>query len=194
MGLSKDYKSPIPGGESGTWKIDRFTVTVEDESLGRMRALYSFSSRGRFVPAGTYTRLRNNGTLVMSDTPDEIRDHREPIRRAKGTCLLNGLGLGVVADIILQKPEVEKVWIVEVNLNVVNLVFPYFEKKYGEKVSLVIDNALLYKPKIGIRFDMVWHDIWNHISMDNLPEMKTLHRKYGRRCDWQGSWCRDWLK
>jgi len=194
MSLSKDYKSPIPGGESGTWKIDRFTVTKEDESLGRIRATFSFSSRGRFVPAGTYTRLRDNGTLVMSDTPDEIRDHYEPIRRAKGTCLLNGLGLGVVADIIMEKPEVEKVWIVEKSIDVINLVSPYLKGKYGNKVYLVPHDALLYKPPKGMRFDMVWHDIWNHISMDNLPEMKTLHRKYGRRCDWQGSWCRDWLK
>ena len=38
------------------------------------------------------------------------------------------------------------------------------------------------------------HDIWDDICLDNLETMATLHRKYGRRCDWQGSWKRDWLK
>jgi hypothetical protein len=23
-----------------------------------------------------------------------------------------------------------------------------------------------------------------------LVEMRSLHRRYGSRCDWQGSWCR----
>ena len=193
MTFYKDYKSPIPNGVSGNWKIDRFTVTKEDESFGRLRAVISFSSRGRFVPAGTYTRLTNNGTLVMSDTPDEIKDHWEPIYKAKGTCLLNGLGLGIVTDIILRKPEVEQVWIVENSIGVIDLVFPYFKEKYGNKIVLVLHDALTYKPPKELRFNMVWHDIWNHISTDNLPDMKTLHRKYGKRCDWQGSWCRHWL-
>lgn len=38
---------------------------------------------------------------------------------------------------------------------------------------------------------MVWHDVWDYIDANNLTQMHALHRKYGRRADWQGSWCRD---
>ena len=51
-------------------------------------------------------------------------------------------------------------------------------------------DALEYKPPRGEQYDVVWHDIWPNICTDNLPEMHKLHRKYGRRCNWQGSWCR----
>ena len=39
-------------------------------------------------------------------------------------------------------------------------------------------------------FDAVWHDIWDEISDENLPEMHKLHRKYGQRANWHGSWAR----
>ena len=50
-------------------------------------------------------------------------------------------------------------------------------------------DALQFMPR-GMKFTVVWHDIWNHICSDNLPDMHKLHRKYGRRTDWQGSWAR----
>lgn len=36
--------------------------------------------------------------------------------------------------------------------------------------------------------------IWPEIVTTNLPEMTRLHRKYGRRVGWQGSWCREQLQ
>jgi hypothetical protein len=39
----------------------------------------------------------------------------------------------------------------------------------------------------------VWHDIWLDLCTDNLEGMGKLHRKYGRRTDWQGSWEKDRL-
>jgi hypothetical protein len=51
-----------------------------------------------------------------------------------------------------------------------------------------------YRPDAGARFGAIWHDIWDSICEDNLDQMKTLHRRYGRRCDWQGSWGRDTIE
>ena len=31
-------------------------------------------------------------------------------------------------------------------------------------------------------------------AVDDKPKMTTLHRKYGRRCDWQSSWSRDMIR
>jgi hypothetical protein len=67
------------------------------------------------------------------------------------------------------------------------LVWPNYE---GQRCEVVCSSALDYKPPKGVTYGAVWHDIWDAICVDNLDEMKKLHRKYGRRADWQGSWCR----
>ena len=193
----EQYKSDIPEGQDGPWCVEQFTVTEEDEKLERMRAAFSFGSRGRFVPAGTYTKLTRNGFLVMSDTPDEIGDHMYAFHQARGRVLVNGLGLGIFTKMVLNKPEVSRVVVVEIALEVINLVGTHLKKQYGDRLILVCDDALTWKPPKGAHYDVVWHDIWDDICIDNLESMKRLHRRYGRRCDWQGSWCRErceWLR
>jgi hypothetical protein len=187
----RGYKSEVPEGKCWPWAVERFTVSPDDEKFGRLRAAISFSSWGRFVPAGIYTRLTRNGAVIMSDTPDEIRDHSEAVYRAHGNILLNGLGLGVVLDLCLQKPEVGLATVVEKSPEVIDLVGKYFQDKYRRRLVIWNEDALTHKPHKGIRYDMVWHDIWDDLCADNLEDMKKLHRKYGRISDWQGSWGRD---
>lgn len=191
--MSRSFKVDLPEGESGDWKVERFTVSEKDEKWGRMRAMVSGSSAGRFVPAGTYTALKRRGEMIMSDTPDEIRDHREPIREAKrlGSTvhLVNGLGLGMVTAAMLENGA-EKVIAVERSEDVIALVAPTLQRRYGDRFEVRQADALEYRPPVGERYGVVWHDIWDNICSDNLPEMHKLHRRYGRRCEWQGSWAR----
>uniref|UniRef100_A0A6M3L984 Methyltransferase n=1 Tax=viral metagenome TaxID=1070528 RepID=A0A6M3L984_9ZZZZ len=186
-----EYKSTIPEGVSGNWKVEKFIVSEFDEKLEIMRSMFSFSSRGRYTPQGDYTRLMRNGTCVMSDTPDELRDQRFAILEAKNHVLINGLGLGCIAELCLMKPEVSFVTVIEISEDVINLVGNYLKAKYPDKLNIVLADAMEFKPLKGAKFGMVWHDIWDNICSDNLPEMKKLHRKYGRYTEWQGSWCRE---
>jgi hypothetical protein len=180
----------IPEGKSGDWSIQRFTVSKEAERFGQLRAMISSSSRGRYVPTGTYIKLVHSNEIVMSNTPDELNDCREFLYKAKGNVLINGLGLGMVLEACLVKPEVTHVTVVEISQDVINLVGLFFKEKYGDRLTIINADALEYKPTKGSRFGAVWHDIWNNICADNLYEMKKLHRKYGRKSDWQGSWGR----
>lgn len=169
----------IPEQGKGKFRIERFTTDCID--FGAML-------RGRSVPIGkTFTRLMRGDTVVMSDTPAEMRDHIGAVRNAKGSCLINGLGIGMVLKAILAKPEVTDVTVVELEQDVIDMVAPHYA---DPRVTIVCANALAYKPPKGKRYGMVWHDIWDTITADNLPQMATLHRRYGRRVDWQGSWCR----
>lgn len=174
-------KVTIPAGVSGAWKIDHVTVTAEEAKWEALRAMRT----GRMVPAGTYTRLRRGHTTVMSDTPDEMRDHREPVMRATGSVLINGLGLGVVLRAILKKPEVTDVTVIEASEDVLGLVQPHYS---DPRLTIVKSDAFTWTPPKGKRYQVVWHDIWDHITPDNLPQMTKLKRKYGRRADWQGCW------
>lgn len=183
----------VPEGKSGTWSVERFTVDG-DETIRKIQDMMDiFHGNGsRFVPNGSYYRLRDDSTIVMSNTPAEIRDHkdfRSEVRRRGGHVLINGLGLGMALEMIM--PFAEHVTVVEKSLDVIRLVGDHYLNKFAGKLTIVHADALDYVPPKGARYTVVWHDIWNTMSADNLPEMHKLHRKYGRRCDWQGSWGRD---
>jgi hypothetical protein len=192
-----EFVQTIPRRECGEWRVEQHTVSAEDAKFDGLRAIVT--GRGRFTPAGTYIGLKRGRELVMSNTPDEIRDCSEPVFQARirgGHVLINGLGLGWVAAQILSHEKVERVTVVEIELDVMALVSPSLEKVFGDRVEIVHANAFTYPDRLipGTRFSVVWHDLWTTICTDNLPEMARLHRRYGKRCDWQGSWSRHLCK
>jgi spermidine synthase len=174
----------IPEGQSGDYRIEHFSVS-EDRS--RQTAIRAW--RDEYVPAGDYTRLMRRGTVVMSDTPMEMRTNWPIISAARGRVLINGLGIGMVLQRILAKPEVEHVVVVEISDDVIKLVGPSFAG--DSRVTIIHADALEYAPPSGERFDVVWHDIWDDVCSDNLPDMRKLHRRYGKRSAWQASWRRE---
>lgn len=143
--------------------------------------------KGRgYIPEGEYTSLTCKGRgIVMSDTPDEMRDHYHAFWKAKGHVLINGLGLGMVLGAILRKPEVEHVTVIEIDPDVIDLVGPHYA---CGRLTIINVDAFEYVPPKGARFGAAWHDIWDDYCADNLPEMTRLKRRYGRRADWQGCW------
>jgi len=172
----------LKDGVSGIWSVSTFEVPQNDLSQRISMLKY-----GRGVPAGVYKQLKRRGTVVMSNTPDEIRDYSLFTHLAKGSILINGLGIGCVVKVLLDKPEVSKITVIEKSEDVIKLVAPYFTDK---RLSIIHADAFEYVPPKGERFNFVWHDIWDYICADNLPEMSKLHRKYGRKTDWQDSWAK----
>ena len=178
----KQIPISVPDGISGDWRVETFTVSKEEADFANIRAMFRPLER---IEPGTYKRLMNGRTVVMSNTPMEIDTNRDILREARGQVLINGLGLGMVLTFILAKPEVEHVTVVEKNADVIALVGPTFA---NERLTIVHADAFEYQPKKGVRFAAVWHDIWNFVCSDNLAEMAKLKRKYARRADWQGCW------
>lgn len=180
----------VPVGIKDGVMIQRVVVTEEDERFTRIRAAIK-GSRRTVVPQGVYTHLRFGGELWMSDTRAERLDHIDFLIRARGHVLIHGLGIGLCVDPLLSKAEVETLTIIELNPSVIELVAPHYQSKWGDRLLVLQGDALNYPLEKGTRFDCVWHDIWPSICADNLEAMKRLHRRFGRRCDWQGSWCRE---
>ncbi len=189
-------KSIVKPGESGNWKVDKYRVTKREAELANLRAAFNPGRGSYHVEPGWYTRLllcSEHGTsIVMSDSPDEISHHREFVRVAHGNVLVNGLGLGVCLQMLCMKPvgEIKRITVIERSPDVIKLVSKYFT---DEIITIINDDAFTWKPPRGTYYNAVWHDIWNDICTDNLTEMKTLHRRYGRRCQWQGSWSREFI-
>lgn len=183
----------VPEGEAGEWRVERFEVTEEQAKRFNLGLLFG-GGGNRQVKPGNYTRLMYGKAYdpVMSDTPAERRDHIPLILEAKGHVLINGLGLGMCVQACLNHPDVERVTVIEIAPDVISLVGPHYLERFGaDRLEIIEHDALTYMPPKGMRYGAVWHDIWPEICADNWPTMGTLHRKYGRRTDWQGSWVRD---
>jgi len=173
---------PVEDGQFGDWTIETFHMKKDDLQQRMNEIKY-----GRNIPEGTYKRLIRSGTTVMSNTPDEIRDCLWLINNASGNILINGLGLGVVLIPLLENDKVEKITVIEISKDLIDYVGKYYKHP---KLTIINANAYEWKPPKDEYYDYVWHDIWDNICSDNLEGMKKLHRKYGRKCKEQASWCR----
>lgn len=170
----------IPDGISGDYEVKTYIVKKNDDWISAMKT-------GRSVPEGTYKMLKRCDTVVMSNTPDEISDFYSFVHKATGSVLVNGLGLGVLLNALIAKPDITDITVVEISEDVIKLVAPYIT---DPRVKIVQSDCFTYESPKGKRYNAVWHDIWDYICEDNLEEMKKLHRKYGRKADYQESWAR----
>lgn len=196
----------------GKAALSPWTHTEKMAEREELETVINPGSGGRMVPTGLYTRLlifqkshrhpdyphnKLEWETVMSDTPDEMNDHEDVILNATGRVLIHGLGLGCVLNCLLYKPDVTHIDVVEINLDVLELIMPFY--KAHRKVTFHHDSCVEKKWPKGTRWNYVWHDIWSTISSANLrnsdeydPEhgisYEKLHRMFGHRCDRQGAW------
>lgn len=180
------YQVDVPEAKSGNWAVERFEVDEQGASHHNLRE--AIHGTRRYITPGIYTRLMYHNNVIMSDTPSEINDHMDAINRATGRCLVNGLGLGMVVNIMLQNDKVEHVIVVEKSSDVIKMVADHYRKKYEDRLTIVEADAFEYKPPRDVVYDVVWHDIWPDICSDYIPEIKQLRKKYSKKCKWQGCW------
>lgn len=180
-------KSTLPEAQEGDWRIEKFTISEQDARFFNLRQAINFRGH-RSVDPGTYTRLRRNGAVIMSDTPAEIRDHLDFIKLARGPVLISGLGLGLVARACLLKPEVSHVTIVEFSEDVIQLSGQALVDEFGDRVEICQGDIKTWQPPQGARYICAWHDIWDDICADNLKDFKVLRSRYAQRCRFQFFW------
>jgi len=180
----------LPLGERPTARIAHRTVG-EDEAMFENLRMVTEGMSHRAVAPGTYTVLIADDQFQMSDTPAEKRDHEAVVRAATGDCLVMGLGLGMVAQAMAFKPEVRSITVIERNRDVIDLVAPHL----SEKVTVLHDDALEWTPPRGQKWDVIWHDIWPSISLDDRPTRTRLLQRYARK--WRvfhGAWAQDEIR
>ncbi len=180
----------LPEIDADGVRVSRFEVDEARARREQMHSLFSGGGGRGYTRPGTYTRIDVDGRLWMSDTDDEKRDHASAfweMQRRGGRVLIHGLGLGMVVQAALRLPQVEHIDVVEIDPRVARLVGEHYA---GDRCTIHVGDALTYEWPTGTRWDVVWHDIWPTITGDNLPDMHRLHRRFGRRSGWQGSWAR----
>lgn len=189
----------VPEGTSGDVTVRRFQVSAAQAKMEFLQqARYR---RGCRMQPGTFTGLYRHGMLLMSDTHDERRDHYPAVLAAiqhrAQRVLINGLGLGMVVAGLLTLDHVTHLDVVEIDSDVIALVEGHCQKMAadaGKTLTVHHGDAYTIAWPTGTRWDVAWHDIWHELNTDNLPKMATIHRRYGRRVTWQGSWCQELLR
>lgn len=189
--LIKSMKCRIPAGNLSDVTVRKFRVSKHDAMFHNMRCAMKPTGHLLTIRPGNYTKLGVGGVLMMSDTPAELIAHLSFVRKATGSVLITGLGLGIVVKACLAKPEVTDVTVVEHNQNVIDLIIPHLPKR---KLTVINGDAFTWKPPKGKRYNAVWHDIWATIDPDNSKEMGTLCRRFARRADWQDCWQRELVR
>lgn len=186
----------IKDGKLGLWAVSNFTISEFYSEL--LRATWPKNERGREIPPGNYVRLLHRKPdekviCYMSNTPAEIRDHENFINMATGDILINGLGLGMCVQALLEKDSVKSITVIEKEPDVIALVGPSIT---DPRVTIINADAFEFEPTEI--YDYVWHDIWPDIHMNNLWDMERLYKKYSNFCAWQGAWalelCVKWLE
>ena len=175
----KPYRSTVPEGRQGQWYIKRFEIAIDMQNLRMCRD-------GRGCSPGEFTMLVRGNTTVMSDTDAEVNDFLPFVKAAFGDVLVSGLGLGCVTAALLAKPEVTSVTVIEIDADVIALVAPHLA---CDRLTIVNADITKWTPAKGQRFDIGWHDIWDTITSDNLPEITHIKRRLAKRVKRQLAWC-----
>jgi SAM-dependent methyltransferase len=180
--------TPVPPGQRGPWKIEKFKVSEQDASFHNLRAMINAHRGETMIQAGEYTRLMGPGGVMMSDTPGEKQDHYQFVQLAAGRVLIVGLGLGMVTYAVLLKRNVTHVTVVEIDPDIIALVAPHV---YSMRLEIVQADIHTWEPPKGERFDHAWFDIWPTICEDHLEDMKKLKDRFRRSCKRMGFWSLD---
>ena len=75
--------------------------------------------------------------------------------------------------------------VVEISQDVIDLVWKHVA---DDRCHLHVADCRTKEWPKGSKWDFVWHDVWNDICGDNLADMKTLRKRFARKCSWQGCW------
>lgn len=174
----------LPEGTCGRWSVRRRIVS------GDRRLWYAMGGYrdDATSPPGDYTELWQKTPAGefrrMTDDVYFMRGFLDFHQRARGRVLMTGLGLGMAASWLAQKPEIELIDVVEIEQDVIELVAPHLPSK---KINVVRGDAYSLSPRL--RYDYVWHDCF----VERPANVEALYMRYADRSPYQDHWRPDRL-
>ncbi len=139
---------------------------------------------GYFNNEFQYLTLSYKNEIWMLITPNEINTMSKQIAVAKGNVLTFGLGLGYYQFMISLKENVNNIYIVEKDKNIIDIfskfILPRFQ--YKNKIKIINEDALIFIKKdiLKYNFDFLFLDLY-HNPNDGLEfylRFKILENKF----------------
>jgi len=129
-----------------------------------------------------YLSIEKKNHIWMEITPHEINTMQKSIDEAYGNVLVYGLGLGYYAYMVAIKDNVNKVTIIEKDINIINLFVENLLEFFPDnKIEIVYGDALKYIPSSDINycFADLWHDATDGLDLYlKLIKNEKEHIKY----------------
>jgi hypothetical protein len=177
----------MPEYKGETFNVKHSSCTVLDAYLFNQRQ----QRKSQYIEPGTYTVMYvpNDGEVIMSDTPMEYRTNLFIMERARGHVLIGGLGFSWIVLNIQDNPDVLSITVVELNPEVI--AYTTKNSHLNEKVTVVQGDVDTWEPAKGIKYDVIYFDIWNQVTRRNLPQMEALRKRakpWLRNKGWLGCW------
>jgi len=172
----------IPTGISGDHLVTQYNSGTQQRMWQQYLAMKN-------EPYETHTVLIKNSCPmpIMQDSQAEYNEHQWLWDNATGDVLIGGLGLGMVHQPLIDNPNVTSVTIVELEQDVVDLVWSHCPK--DDSFTLVVDDFETWTPPAGSSFDTVWGDTWLVDSPLTMDEYRTLiTNQYSQYTDNIGVW------
>ena len=176
---SEKFNLPV---EVDGCRLESFTLTETAVRMIHIRSAIGNGSRwdGMIKPNHPYTKLTENGTVWMSDTPMEVESSRGFWSQAHGRVFVAGLGIGVTLLPLLEDESVTEILVAEKDKRMLMIWQESTKDLNTNKVQVLHADATepeLFLEK-GEKFDAIWIDIWPNICSDYWEEMKVLKAKY----------------
>ena len=172
----------IPVGTSGDFEISHYTNETTDN-------LWQVYLQMKSESHNSHTVLLKQGCNmpIMQDSEAEYNEHQWLWDNAKGDVLIGGLGLGMCHQPLIDNPNVTSVTIVELEQDVVDLVWEHCTK--DGSFTLVVGDFETWEPPEGSSFDTVWGDSWIFDNTLSLPAYRALITdRYSSHTDNIGFW------
>jgi hypothetical protein len=201
----KEWRTPlsdIPEDRSGDWSIVKSISSKGSgdwmESMGfdywevfdkpiTITVLSQKVEREDYNPEIDPLEYRYKPKTWMSDAPGEyfgmmdlvnrIRPKYQDGELVKQNVLVGGLGLGLIVFLLKLRVDIDRVFVIEIEKDVLQMVFPYIRKFYhAPEVLITLGDFLVDLPKLKekrFNVDVIIADIWQ----TNNAEGKRLFRK-----------------
>lgn len=164
--LDEDFKrlvnySPINIKEK---KVGEYLILREVKKKGEL--LTVISTRNAFMMGYTPTKIKleedriihklclNDGSLLMSDSPQEMFLQYPAYKQAKGRVLVGGLGLGIISLLMAQKKEVKEIIVIEKSKEIISMTKPNHKK-----IKVIHQNIWDFLKETNEEFDFAYIDI-----------------------------------
>lgn len=121
---------------------------------------------GYFKEEFVYPAIIQDDLIWMSLIPHEIETMIEPIKKARGSVLVLGLGLGYYLYHVSNKEEVKHVDVIELDPKIMNLFNKHLLNKFPNKnkINIIHADAVSYLKECENKYDYVFADIWHNVG------------------------------
>ena len=140
-------------------------------------------SQSRFAASTAQVQRAEWGAVWMSLTPGEMLTQRPGIRRAHGTVLIGGLGLGWMLGKVCQRDSVDRVIVVEQSQELLDWYGHDLCKRFPKVSDVICDDVF---NQIGMHGASTMHllDIWRGYADSSRDRRLLKLRRQLKQLDW----------